>query len=557
MKFTKEKFLKIISESYSQINEQDEPEDEYVNFDDDDEADDDEADDESEYTKGDSSTVRVAKLGKNVKQRGLYRSVNPPTQFGVMVKKVGDQNQWVQAYYLDSCKDADSYQEFFEKYDTEVQNLKRRFDTNGVTVVLIVNAECPNVGNNLLKPKVPAKTRRSYENLKAKALNKYGATVYDYETGNIISNDEFGATIKQFPRGVPAFLVYLKDQLIKTFAFDGTTDKKQREVQRDLAEKYVAFLVKEGIGTIDDIKIVEGKNQHTVQKKIKDVFMKVIREQLSEKTQEGKEFIDMLNQRSIPGILPDDKRFLDRYTPVWTNDKVKYRLVSYNIYKTSDEFLQAVFDRSLGEETPEMHTTNTSIHVRATNAPIRTRDEKTPTKKAAETAKSGQPGYEPKSYERIGNYNVQVLDLYDNNHNVMVKTEFVIEGELIDNTYVWSAKITNSFGRKKPDEFKVKELNPLKLSDNSFLNDGSTIVVTQNVQLSPNESFTDKRTIMSNDGIAVGLKMVLVKLKNEIASIDPMTLLDTAVYDRSDVERIDESINNLIKQSIMEFYRSK
>lgn len=565
MQFTKDTFLKTILENLQHIREQDEdePNDGYINFDDDDEVGDDEeeeeeVDDEPNIkNKANTGTVKVSKSNVNVNQRGLYRTKTDEKQIGVMVRKAGTENEWIQAYYLDSCEDANDYREFSEKYKEQVEALRNRFDSRGVKIVLVVNAKCPNVGN----PKwgIKPKTRRSYEELKAKKLNKQGASIYDFDTGEIIPNEDFAATVKQIPRGVPAFLVYLDGQLIKTFAYyldasETYKPKKRLEVQKELAEKFVKVLIDENIGTEDNIKVVQGMNKQSVSRKIKEVFEKIIEEEFSEKTQEGQEFIEILNQRSIPGLRINDARFRDRYTPIWTNKGVKFRMVSFNIYQTADDFLNAVFARSLGEETPEMHTTNLAIHVRNLNAPIISRDPSRLTRPEI-IAKSGQAGYEPKSYTRIGNYNVQVLDLYDNN-DVLLQTEFVVEGEMIDNAFVWTAKMTNSFGRKKPSEYKVSKLKPLKLSDDSFLNDGSTIAVSETVQLPPNATFNEKNTIMSNDDIVNGLKMVIEKLKTAISNVDPMKLLDVAAYDRSDIERVDESIENIVKNTILEYYKS-
>lgn len=561
MKFTKETFLKTLLENLQYIREQDEPNDGYINFDDDDEneVDDDENEvDKEPYikNKANTGTVKVAKSNVNVNQRGLYRTKTDEKQIGVMVRKAGTENDWIQAYYLDSCEDANDYREFSEKYKEQVEALRNAFDSRGVKIVLVVNAKCPNVGN----PKwgIKPKTRRSYEELKAKKLNKIGASIYDFDTGEIIPNEDFAATVKQIPRGVPAFLVYLDGQLIKTFAYyldasETYKPKKRLEVQKELAEKFVKLLIDEKMGTEDNIVVLQGMNKQTVSRKVKEVFEKIIENEFSEKTQEGQEFIEILNQRSIPGLRINDSRFRDRYTPIWTNKGVKFRMVSFNIYKTSNDFLDAVLARSLGEETPEMHTTNLAIHVRNLNAPINKRDPSRLTK-AEKTPQSGQEGYEPKSYTRIGNYNVQVLDFYDDN-DILLQTEFVIEGEMINNAFVWTLKMTNSFGRKKPSEYEVKNLQPLKLSEDSFLNDGSTIAVSETVQLQPGLEFDERNTIMSNKNIVNGLKMAIDKFKSTISNIDPMKLLNVASYDRSDIQRIDESIEDIVKKTIADFYR--
>lgn len=563
MQFTKDTFLKTILENLQHIREQEEddeyePNDDYIDFDDDKDDGEEEEDDEPYIkNKANTGTVKVSKSNVNVNQRGLYRTKTDEKQIGVMVRKAGTENDWIQAYYLDSCEDANDYREFSEKYKEQVEALRNAFDSRGVKIVLVVNAKCPNVGN----PKwgIKPKTRRSYEELKAKKLNDQGASIYDFDTGEIIPNEDFAATVKQIPRGVPAFLVYLDGQLIKTFAYyldasETYKPKKRLEVQKELAEKFVKVLIDENIGTEDNIKVVQDMNKQSVSRKVKEVFEKILEQEFSEKTQEGKEFIEILNQRSIPGLRIEDARFRDSYTPIWTNKNVKFRMVSFNIYKTADDFLNAVFARSLGEETPEMHTTNLAIHLRNLNAKINTRDPSRLTKPIT-TPKSGDPGYKPKSYTRIGNYNVQVLDYYSNN-DVLLQTEFVIEGQMIENAFVWTAKMTNSFGRKKPSDYEVKELNPLKLSDDSFLNDGSTIAVSETVQLPPNVDFNEKKTIMSNNDIVNGLKMVIDKIKTAIGNVDPMKLLDVAAYDRSDIERVDESIENIVKNTILEYYKS-
>jgi len=138
--------------------------------------------------------------------------------------------------------------------------------------------------------------------------------------------------------------------------------------------------------------------------------------------------------------------------------------------------------------------------------------------------------------------------------DVSLKMIFEIVGEKIgDAGFVWTVKMVNKFGKKRPDEqVIVGGLQPIELLEGGVL-DGRAIIATKTVQLPPSIKFDNNNTILNNDLIIKGLEEVLEDFKNKVKLIRPKDMIKYANVRRSDIERINESkINKIIRSTIFE-----
>jgi hypothetical protein len=511
MKFTKEKFLNVISESYSEIDEM---------------------------------GIMADKDPKNVKQKPLMDKDNR-TQIGVLIRTdpLDMDSSWNAAYFL--C--GEPLESYLEKHKEAIENALKKY--NLTTEDVIFNSDVCPLTTSVPETGVVRNEARPWERFLEKRLKKNGIVVTDY-FGNVLSYEEIKNRQYSPPRGTQSFAVYVNGDLYANFIYDASTPKKQVDVQKSGADEFVERL-KEQYPNLN-IDVRQQKTQNAVQEKVSRIVMPILREEFNTDTPEsekGRQFLKILNERSIPALIVDDPRYVDRYTPIWSNTKLSYRILGFNFYESSDEFLQTVFSRSLGEDTEDIETK----HLARIWAPERKWDPSRPTEKRGGD-KSGDENYEP-YYPRVGNYNVDVFGLRKGNWDIITMMVFELQGERIGDTFVWSASLENNFGRKRPTDYRVNKLEKITLSEDTIFD--KKLIVTENVQLQPGIQFNNRYTIMNYEPIKEGLYNVIAKFKAKVEDIDPASLLDIATYDRSDINRIDESINKLIKQSIKEFYGLK
>lgn len=507
MKFTKEKFLKVISESYSEIDEM----------------------------------GRMAdKKETDVKQKPLFDK-DGITQIGVLMRSnpLDMNSPWNPAYFL--C--GEPLETFKEKHGEAIQKALAKYKFREGDVIFN-SGVCP-LGTDDPVTGEKAKDRRPWERFKESVLKKQGVVVTDFY-GNVLSMEQIKQRQYVPPRGTMSFAVYVNGELYAQFGYDASTPKKQIDIQQEAADKFVAELKQQYPDL--SIKIKNQKTTKASQETISRKLLPILRDEFSVEQPKGKAFAEILNDRSIPALLIGDNRYEDRYQPIWSNSKISYRALGFNMYQSSDQFLEMVFARAMNEETPEMHTS----HLARVFAPEKTWDPSKPTEKKW-VSMSGDPDYEP-YYHRVGNYNVNVFGLREGNWDVAMMMEFEFKGERIGDTFIWTIGIQNKFGRKRPDEYKVSKFTSIKLSEDSLLD--NKVVVSESVQLPPNATFNESNTIMDNEAVVSGLFKVINDFKEKIISIDPMSMLEVATIQRSDIERIDESIDKMIKQSILEFYKS-
>lgn len=261
--------------------------------------------------------------------------------------------------------------------------------------------------------------------------------------------------------------------------------------------------------------------------------------------EKNEDFVKMMNIKSLPPIFIRDLKFIDRHVDKWTNDKLELRYHSFNAYKSAKEFLTAVIKRSRGVTGDNMHTFHLARQ-------FNTKYQKWLETKPSERKFIGKTKDIEVKYVRKTAYDVDAGGYKEPNFDVTLKMLFEVIGERIGNGFVWTIKIQNKFGRKKPDDYVIQGLERIELQKDGLF-DGKMIVATKTVQLPPNAKFDNVNTIMQNKEIVNGLMETIENFKNQIKQINEKDMIKIANVKRSDVERVDEQrINKLIKKTIME-----
>jgi hypothetical protein len=287
-------------------------------------------------------------------------------------------------------------------------------------------------------------------------------------------------------------------------------------------------------------KYVRSGEKYTTQQSIKrGGFNKIITEEFGLESPNGVEFNKDLSKRSIPAIIINDKRFIDRFVESWSNNKIEFRSHSYNTYETAQDFLKTVIARIGGRETKEM---DTSYLARQFNGKYKNWEED----------KKNQKQYQGKTDV----FQLDKRGFNELNLDVSLKMIFEILGEKTgDNSFNWTINMKNKFGRKRPDEYRLPngKLQPITLKDGGYLDEG-LISVSKTVQLDPNKTFDETNTIMSDVAVSEGLRQAIYDFKQEINSIEPKSALKYATVKRSDLEKVNENrqINKIIKNVIFE-----
>lgn len=267
------------------------------------------------------------------------------------------------------------------------------------------------------------------------------------------------------------------------------------------------------------------------------------------------EFREVLNKKSIPPIILEDKKFIDRHVDTWTNDLVEIRSHSYNTYENSKDFLTSVIKRSLGkgDDLPEM---NTLYMARQYNRKYR-KWEAERFSNIKYSGKTSDDDYVPREPREV-TYNLDVSGYKELNLDVSLRMDFELKGERQGNGFTWSISMVNKFGKKRPDDRVISGgLQPVEyqILDDGIL-DGRIISAVKTVQLEPNIEFTNDFTIMENEDIVNGLREVLNRFMSLVEKINPKDLLKLGNVMRSDIQRVNEHrINKLIKATIKEVYR--
>jgi len=250
-------------------------------------------------------------------------------------------------------------------------------------------------------------------------------------------------------------------------------------------------------------------------KRIKTLFLKLLRSNLTE------EFNKQLSQRSVPGVELENRKYFNRHTDIWTNEKVVFTTLSYNIYKSNEEFNQMVTDRIFGDETQQMDTQYLARQFNQRYANWEAEEKKGSTKDfgVTDVYQLRRSGY----VEGVEN-------------EVFLEMTFTVKGEMIgENSFAWSIVLVNKFARRKPGKTYVDgRLEPVEYNPGSLV-DGKQVGVVKNIQLQPGTQFTPDNTIMDNREILNGLNTAINEFKQKIEAISPDSVLRKASATRSEL----------------------
>ncbi len=273
-------------------------------------------------------------------------------------------------------------------------------------------------------------------------------------------------------------------------------------------------------------------------KKIKIKVLGLLRDNL---TRSEDNFNKILNQRSVPAIELDNRKYFDRHTDTWTNEKVSFTSLSYNVYKSNEEFNQLVADRIFGEDTPEMDTQYLARQFNQNYANWEAEEKKGSTQDYGVT-----DVYQLRKYGHVEG----------RENEVFLEMTFSVKGEMIgENSFAWSIVLVNKFARRKPESSRVDgRLEAVEYNPGSLV-DGKQVGVVKNIQLEPGTQFTPEYTIMDNPEIANGLMSAIKEFKQKVTQISPESVLRKATPTRSEIEggrrRLNEDMfDNLIKDVI-------
>jgi hypothetical protein len=266
--------------------------------------------------------------------------------------------------------------------------------------------------------------------------------------------------------------------------------------------------------------------------KIKRLFLSNLRNSI---TKGDNEFNKILNQRSIPAIILDNRKFFDRHTDEWNNNFIKFTSLSYNVYKSNEEFNQMVSDRGFGDETPEMDTQHLARR-------FNTNYENW----SAEEKKGSIRDYGVTDVFKLRKYGY----VEGRENEVFLEMTFSVIGELIgENSFNWTVTLVNKFARRKPEQSRVEgRLEPIEYNPDSLI-DGKLVGATKSIQLDPGTKFTPEFTVMDDPKIVQGLMTTLEEFKNKVKSISPSSVIRKAVPERT---RIRENVSHIVDQIITE-----
>ncbi len=378
------------------------------------------------------------------------------------------------------------------------------------------------------------------------------SNIYD-DAGNLIGHDMmvdpfgdpdsdrvqiiFTCNIDEFLQGHPEVVKRLKEQY-GTFRFSTNVCPKYRP-HKDVRVGYPlpgeegepVYTVKQTGKDVSTGQKVEGS------KKIKTKFLATLRENI---TRADENFNDVLNQRSVPSIELDNRKYFDRHTDMWTNESVKFTTLSYNVYKSTNQFNEFVSARIFGDDTPEMSTEHLARQFNQDYSNW------SPEEKKGSVTDWGVTDV----------YGLRRSGYVEGSENeVFLEMTFTVKGELIgENSFNWTVILVNKFAKRKPGQSRVAgRLEPIEFNPGSLV-DGKQVGATKTVQLEPGTEFTPEYTIMDNPQIVEGLKAAINEFKNKMVSISPDTVLVKASTDRAiDVgRRLRESVSGLIDNIIAE-----
>lgn len=349
----------------------------------------------------------------------------------------------------------------------------------------------------------------------------------------------FTCDIQEFMNNHPELIGKLKEQY-GNIKFSTDTCPKYNP-HRDTKRMYHDLPGEEGGNEITKRPYDPSGNVKTTQENIKRVFNRIIEKEFDNKSEEGRRFNEVLNERSIPEIEPLERKNVDQYTPEWTNETIVYRTNSFNSYESAEDFLRAVIARATGDEAPDMKTYHLA---RQFNQKYSNWD----SYKKSEKKYQGQTPI----------YKLDRRGYAEPNLDVTLKMIFEITGQKQNDNFVWTITMINKFGRKKAEDTYIKyKVNnvPYKTSinDQGHL-DNIPLKVRKEVAITSEEEFSRTHTIMEDLGVQQGLIEAIHDFKQMIEDIDPESALVVANVSELDIKesvqqkKVNYIFNKIIKE---------
>jgi hypothetical protein len=355
--------------------------------------------------------------------------------------------------------------------------------------------------------------------------------VYKDPEGNVV--DPF---ISRGHKSTKSYMVIVNGEVV--FQIENTKPNAE-EIANEFADEY-----RENNPNAN-IEVKLGNTTTLTQKNIKLIINPILDEYFSI---EGK-INNLLSVRSIPPIMVRNSKFLDRHVDKWNNQNIILRSATFNTYESGKEFLKYVVRRANGKKDDKTDPRHLAMQF---NKKYKKWEEGRMSN-VEYKGKTDDPDYIP-PYQRKSSYKLDIQGYEELNMDVSLKMVFELIGEKIgDAGYVWTIKMVNKFGRKKPeDQFITDGLKTIELLPGGVL-DGKAIISTKTVQLDPNITFNNKETILHNEKVVQGLIDTIEDFKNKVESIQTNDMIKLANVRRSDIERVNENkINKIIRSIILE-----
>lgn len=296
-------------------------------------------------------------------------------------------------------------------------------------------------------------------------------------------------------------------------------------------------------GGEDDVKYgYDSGEQMSLNEKINRILKDVLYDEFEEETEQGKQFQEILNRRSIPTIHPRYREFVDEDLLLKNNNElVKFRCLSYNSYKSKEDFLELVFNRITGEFGTEEERERMKTHAlaRQFNQKYQNWEEDRKNSKMY-MGKTEIYNLDKRGYEAL-------------NLDVSLRMDFEVTGQKQGNNFVWTISMVNKFGQKLPTDASIRERYKEVTYKVSF-NSGSILdekVISTSVSVDiTGESYDENRHILdvkTQNPIYDGLVKAIDDFKSKVESIKPKEALKLASIEERDIQKSNLNERETIK----------
>ncbi len=247
------------------------------------------------------------------------------------------------------------------------------------------------------------------------------------------------------------------------------------------------------------------------------------------------EVSEHLDKCNIPVIIPTERSHLNRHSEI-SNYKITYETLTFNSYKSNEDFYDAAIRRITGGELEGEEEEFRRYHLARQFNKI--------------YAKWGPDRKNDKWWEGLTDvYGLEKFGLAEQNFDVTVSSRLTINGVINPQaqTYTWTGKFVVSHGRKLAEDRRLRGMNTdyefdsVKNVDYSRA-DGRTV------------DFTDSYTVLDDTEIYSGLQELCQDLKDKILSIEQRETLKRAnlhQYHLDEMMDINEAVYHKITKNIL------